>query len=341
MDILNPRTLKQRSAQTLAAAKMPRKLLFMYLVASMLLSVALTLADLLLSHAIGSTSGLSGLGTRSVLSTMQTVLPFISLLAMMCWDLGYRSAMLRISRGAHTDEKTLVGGFSLFGPALRSALIQGMLYAAAIIVCSNIGSAIFALSPLSDDFSDLITPMLTQTTALSDELLFGEETMLALVDSMLPALVIILVLFAIVAVPLSYRLRMVDFALIDDPRAGALSAIRKSRTMMRGNCKALFRLDLHFWYYYLLSVLAGLLCNGDTLLAAFGVTLPINATLAGFLFYALYFAATFAVQLPLRNRVEQVYALAYDELRPKPRETQGVVLGNIFDLASQQKRSEP
>lgn len=336
MNILDPRELRVTAEQRLERAPVARKILPIYLAVSMALTVLLSLVDLLLSNFIDGTSGLSGMGMRAILSTVQTVLPYVSILFALYWDLGYQSAMLRISRGQHADEKTLLHGFSLFGVALRSTLLQSAMYLALLMACSYAGSILFMMLPFSDPLTDLLTPFVTESTLLSGQLMLDEATMLAMLKAMIPAIVLIVIVYAIVAIPIAYRLRMVNYALIDAPRAGALAAIRASRSMLKGNCKALFKLDLSFWLYYVLTVLATALCYGDTLLALCGVTLPIPATISSYVFYALYVLALFAIDLSMRNRMEQVYALAYEKLRPKPQSTGGVVLGNIFELAKQQ-----
>ena len=60
--------------------------------------------------------------------------------------------------------------------------------------------------------------------------------------------------------------------------------------------------------------------------------LPWSGDVSYFLFYGLYLAATLALVYFLRNRVDVTYALAYEALRPKEKETSGVVLGNIFNM---------
>ncbi len=336
MNILDPRALKANAEQTLERAPSARKILPIYLAVSMALTVLLSLLDLLLSSRISGTSGLSGMSSRAILSTAQTVLPYVSIFFALYWDLGYQSAMLRISRGQQADEKTLLHGFSLFGPALRSFLLQSAMYVALLLLCSYAGSLIFMMLPLSDPLTELLTPFLTESTILSGQLVLDDATMLAMMKAMLPALALILIVYAIAVIPIAYRLRMVNYALLDAPRAGAFAAIRASRAILKGHCKELFKLDLSFWWYYLLTVLASVVCYGDSILALFGVELPIPASISGYVFYALYVVAVFAINLPLRNRIEQVYALAYDALRPKPQSTGGVVLGNIFDLAKEQ-----
>ena len=93
----------------------------------------------------------------------------------------------------------------------------------------------------------------------------------------------------------------------------------------------LFKLDLSFWWYYALLLLASCVSYGDVILPMLGIQLPINETIGFYLFFFLYLVMLFAIYYFLRNGVEVAYAKAYDSIRDKPADN-GVVLGNIFDM---------
>ena len=149
---------------------------------------------------------------------------------------------------------------------------------------------------------------------------------------MLPILGIFLVVFLAFVLPIIYRYRMADFVLLDHPEAGALYALRESRQMMRGSRFGLFRLDLSFWWYYVLLFLANALAYGDWLLSFAGISLPLSGTAAYYLFALLSLAANFLVFYLLYNRLNVTYALAYGQVRPKEDDRGGAVLGNIFQM---------
>ena len=92
------------------------------------LSLLLTVFDYILSDMISGTGGLSQLGTRTILSTLQSMLPIVQMLVMLGWNAGYAIAVLRIIRRQNTDHTTLMTGFSLFFPMLRSLLLEGLIY---------------------------------------------------------------------------------------------------------------------------------------------------------------------------------------------------------------------
>ena len=110
-----------------------------------------------------------------------------------------------------------------------------------------------------------------------------------------------------------------------------MAALRASSKMMRRNSLKLLKVDLHLWWYFLLSILCNLIAYGDMLLPMVGVNLPFNETVSFFVFYGVYLAAMFGVNYCFRNRVEATYMMAYESICPRPEENT-VVLGNIFDM---------
>jgi hypothetical protein len=158
-------------------------------------------------------------------------------------------------------------------------------------------------------------------------LVLDDAVLLPAMDAMLPMMVLFVLLCAVLSIPVSYRLRMYCFCLIDAPRGGALRAISTSRRIMRRNCFRLFRLDLSFWWYHGLLAIAGTV----QMLPLLGLPLPLSFDAQYYLFYGIYLILVTAVYTLMRNRVETTYAAAYETLREKPEEN-AVVLGNIFDM---------
>jgi uncharacterized membrane protein len=108
---------------------------------------------------------------------------------------------------------------------------------------------------------------------------------------------------------------MADYALIDAPAAGARVAIQRSTLMMKGNRIGLLKLDLSFWWYYLLDLLTMGLMYLDVILALAGILLPIPTEFSWLVFYVLYLAGQVALNWWARNRLECTYAVAYEILR--------------------------
>lgn len=332
MDIRNTRSLKTFAAERLETAREEKKIVLIYAGLIIGLAALTTVLRYVLGLQISQSGGLSNLGTRSILSTVQTMLPLVQSLVVMCLELGYMAAMLRVARGQYVSPQTLRLGFDRFWPLLRCCVLQGLIYAGLAIGSVYLASMIFVMSPWGQPFMTVLAPLMTETSVLSPELLLDEAVYYELLSTMMPLMVILVIVFCVFALPISYRFRMANYVIIDKPALGAFAALRESRKMMRGNCLRLLKLDISFWWYHLLLLGASLVGDGDQWLALLGVELPFSADVAYFLFYALYLALTFGVYYLLRNRVEVAYGLAYDAVKPEEKKDSGVVLGNIFDM---------
>lgn len=326
MDIRNRSALKQDAARALNRGRDPKKLITYYAGITVLVALALTLINFLLEQQIAGKGGLSNLGTRSMLSTVQTLLPIVQMVVLMCLEFGYLHGMLRIARGQYADHTDLKVGFHLYGPILRITLLQGLLFAAIGVITFYVAIQIFLLTPWGAPVMEILLPFVEAGTTVLDE-----ATALQVGEYMMPMLIIFLILYLVVVIPLAYRFRMANFALLDEPRAGAIAALRASRKMMRHNSISLLKLDLSFWWYYALQALATVLCYGDLILVYMGVQLPFDPVVSSFLFYGIYLAVLFGIHYFLRNAVEATYIMAYESLHEKPKDN-GVVLGNIFDM---------
>ena len=332
MELSNPSELIRSSDQRLAQAPQARKIVLIYAGISLILALVFTLADYLLGLGVSRTGGLANMGSRAILSAVQTVLPFIHTGIAMCVDLGYLSAALRIARGQYASAQSLRLGFDRFWPLLRLTVILGLIYLGIGTVSVYVSSMLFVMTPLSSSFMSLLTPLLSQASAADPTVLLDEAAYGQLVSAMTPVFVISILIFCLAAAPVFYRYRMADYLLIDHPGMGALAILRESRQMMQGNRRKLLKLDLRLWWYYALVLLTTGLAYGDMLLPLMGISLPWSDTFSYYLFYGLYLGAQFALTLCLRNRVQTTYALAYDSLCPRQTQSQGVVLGNIFQM---------
>ena len=330
MLIPSVRAIKAETDRALRRAREPQKVILGYAGITVLLSALLTVANALLSNRIEGTGGLANFGIRSILSTAQSVLPMIQSIVLLCLEFGYFHAILRLSRGQYADHTDLKVGFRRFGAIVRLTLWQYFLIFGITMILFYLSMQIFILTPLADPLLDLLTPLVTLAGSNAAAMM-DEATMNQAVRLMVPMLIIYGIVCCLVLIPLLYRFRMASFVLLDEPNGRAFAALRTSIRLMKRNSFRLFKLDLSFWWYYGLLLLANVVAYCDMLLPMLGVTLPFNDTVAFYLFFFLYLAMLFAIYYFLRNPVEIAYAKAYDAIRDKPVDD-GVVLGNIFDL---------
>ena len=332
MNIREISALKSTAGERLANAKDARKIALIFGGLNAGLALLVTGLSFYLDMQIGQTGGLRNIGIRSALASVQPLLSIVQVAALMCLELGYLAAMLRISRGQYTSPQTLRAGIQRFFPLLRMELLQILIYLGIAMIAGTLSVQFFMLTPMSDGLMNVLTPILGSGTEQEAVAMLGDEkiTML-LMREMVPCYLLMLAVFAAAAIPVAYRYRMARYVLLDKPAVGAVAALRESRRMMRKNGIALFRLDVSFWWYYGVNLLAAAVCYGDTLLGFAGIRLPWSGNVSYFLFYGLYLVVTLVSCVFLRNRVEVTYAEAYDAVRPKE-QTEGVVLGNIFQM---------
>ena len=330
MNIRNLRQLHETARQRLDQAQYKNQIILIYAGISIGLSALVTVVTYFLGEQISQTGGLSNMGLRSVLSTVKAVLPLLQNLVLLCLELGFLNAMLRMSRGLYTSPQSLRAGLPRFWAAIRVTLLLSFRYLLIGICSFYLAVMIFTMTPLSRETISILEPLVSQMTVMDTELVLEAPVMAQLVNSMTPAFVIWGLLLLVTLVPVFYRYRLANYVLMYKPAYGALMALGESKVLTRKNCFALFKVDLSLWWYYLLVGLSTVLCYGDTICALVGVALPWSDTVSYFLFYGLFLAAQGALYYFFGNRVGITYALAYEALKPREEPTGGVVLGNIF-----------
>ncbi len=267
-----------------------------------------------LSLGIGDTGGLGGLDDRAILETLQSLLQLANGLLMPFWQIGLVAAAICLVRGRDFGPKTLLEGFRHFGPVLRVNLLRWGIYFVMMILAMQVASTVFVMTPLAGDLYKITEQMLeTGVTDLS--VVLSPEAMQALLLKMLPFMLGAALLFL---VPVAYRLRMMDYVVMDTPQLGAFYALRLSLYMTRKKCKQLFRLDLSFWWFYVLEALTLAVCYGDLLLGFAGVQLPGSAQVWSLVTYALGILLQLGLYVWKKDLLAATYAAAYEALLPPP-----------------------
>jgi len=310
-----PSSLRARAGESLRQTQRPGRVILIHTGAMLLLSLILTVADFLLNQQISATGGLDGMGLRSILTTIRSTLQLSQLIILPFWQIGYTYYTLKVARGENAGLSDLLEGFRRWAPVLRLkilVLIMGILLA---VISGYAASILFAMTPWA-------TPLIT---LVSDEGMTEEALLEALPaisqEIMVPILVIFGLCFLAGFVYLFFRFRLAELWLMAHPEGGALAALHNSRLAMRGNCKAMFRIDLHFWWFYILELLVTALCFGDTVLNALGMEMTTDAFWHYLIFFCLYIWAQMSLYWWKRNEVCVTYAHAYLELCTDPVET--------------------
>ena len=332
MNLRNLRQIREFAPERLKASPAQQKIVMIYAGLALGLTLLVTVLNHLLGMQIDNYGGLSNLGKKSMLSSIQSMLPLAQSAVAMCLEVGYLAAMLRIARGMYSSPQTLRLGFDRFWVLLRCSIFKGLLLAGVVFGCTYLGILVFLWTPFSAEAEEILLPIVSQMTMLNTSFAIDDATYAQLMQAMIPCFVFCGIMMLVLGGPIFYALRMTNYVIIDKPALGALAAMRESRKMMRGNRLQLLKLDISLWWYYLATAVASVVCYGDVLLPMLGIQLPVSETVSFFGFYGLYLLVSFGILYFLRNRVEVTYALAYDAVKPEEKQDSGVVLGNIFQM---------
>lgn len=305
-----------RNARERTRGEETRKIAAIHAGIALGVALIITLIQVVLSEGIAQTSGLSGLGMRSILETAGTLLQWANAVATPFWNLGFVFAALLWVRGRSARPKDLLQGFRRFGPYLRLLLAKGMLIFFISLACIYLSSYIFMLTPWAE-------PVIAFAEAAAMDMEVAGELVAqmdisqvdALLASMIPVFVIWAILCLLVLVPRLYSFRMAEFIMLEEQKVGGVAAMLLSSRMMRKRRWKLFLLDLRLWWYYGLQLLCFGLYFADLWLPMLGVALPFGDEWSWLVFYVGYLISLFAVRTFLRPQVDAAYALVYEDLR--------------------------
>ena len=311
---MDPLQLHNASRRSLEQTPNPRWVVLIHTGVILLVSLLLSVVDHLLNRQIGTTGGLSGLDTRSLLTTIQSLLRLAQMILLPFWQIGYTYYTLRVARQQEAGLSDLTQGFRRFGPVLRLQLLTGGMLMIVAIGCAYLSSFLFALLPGSSSLMESILSL--AESDLSEEVLI-ETLGNAYLETLTPFMIVYAVLLVAGVVFVLFRYRMASLWLMDHPDGRALAALVGGRKILRGNWKAIFRVDLHFWWFYLLEVLVTVLCYGDKLLSVMGVEMTLDAFGNYLIVFCVYLFAQLALYGWKGNEVSVTYAHAYLSLLPE------------------------
>ena len=339
MNLKKPRAIRAAALESLATQPNHRKVSLVYAGFSALLSLAVTVITFILGQKIDNMTGLANMGNRAVFSTIRSTLPVAQLIFLIGWEMGYLMCAVRYARRRYVEPMDLKNGFSRFWLIIRAKVLMGFIYIGIALVSMYVSMFIFMSLPISSAFLEIMLPLAESVSVLNPTILIDQATANALIAAGWPSWVIFAVVFPLVSLPTYYGFRMVSFCIADSGSKGALMAMRESKAMMKGHKWELFKLDLSFWWFFLLEGAISVLGYLDLILPSVGIPLPWSGTVSYFAFYIAAMAGQVALYWACLNRVTVSRAVFYDGIRPQEA-TGGVTLGNIFDLAKDYKEYE-
>ena len=318
MDIKDRRGIREEAAQALEqASDTPKKLIWIYGLVITGISLLLTLLDFILGHQIGQAEGLSGMDLRTLLETTQMLLQYANMIVMPFLNFGLVYIMIRFVRREQAVKGDLLQGFRRFGTVFLLLLLQMVILNMIAMICLQASALLFMATPMSQPFQELVGPILEQGGEMpTDPAVIG-----AALGKAMPMVIVFVLLYLAAFIPLTYHFRMAQYLAVDSPRVGAFGCLTGSWKMMRGNCVDMFKLDLGFWWFYVLQAVINVAANLPMILTAAGVELPMSPEGASFLCFGIYLVLNLALIVWAKVRVETTYAVAYDRLRGNYTET--------------------
>lgn len=288
MAIFDLHGLRQRASELDRANRVhSRKLVLVYCGVLALLSLGGNALMLLLDARMEGTGGLGGLGMRSVLQTIEEALYYGTVLFGPFWAAGFAYSMLHMVRGRSPELRDLTQGFRRFGRILGATLYQVLLSISMVLATATITTLLTA--PL---VKDPVHATLAETLVVDG---------------------VWLVLFLTIFIRILYSFRMSVYLMMDR-QIGGVASLFLSRRLMRGRKRQLFRLDLSYWWYYVLGLIFSVVGYLDAVFVVLGIELPMDPTVMFFGTMIVYFVLNTALSLWKKCEVDAACMLFYEEV---------------------------
>ncbi len=307
--------LKRKARSALdGAGYSHRKFVLLHTGGILVVNLVVSLLIAAIGNQVNESVGLGGMQTRAFWSTLENLLLAIIPLVILFWDASYYHISMGFARGNQMLPKDLLAGFRRPISVLGCSLLPGLHYLARGILCTLLASVLFSMSPFAQPLMDLVQQLPTQL--VNGELMYvlDEATQELIAQQAAPMMIMCFVLFIPIAAPVFYRYRLSMYLLLDDKERDALSALRGSRWRMQGRKVELFRLDLSFWWYYLLQLAVTAVCYIDFWLPMLGIQLPVNGPVLAIAAYLVYAVCQLTLDFLAKNQVQTTYAIAYDTI---------------------------
>ena len=314
------KTLKQEAAQKVEQLTCnPRKILLIYAAVAFGVALVAALMNVFLNSQVAQTGGLDGLKVKTLWETTATVSELALAILTPIWSLGLAYVALNFARGKNVEPKDLTAGFNRFFAGIGLYLLTILLYILAALITVYIGTSFMGVLANTEKLNVVLQPFAAAIEAdpnvLYDPAFIQTLPLLDILACLWLPLVLIFLIMLVFIVFLGYRMRLASYYLMDNPRMGAMQAIRKSFSSMRGHVFAFLRLDLSYWWYYGLMILFGSSALATVIPYLFGISQISDLGAVGIQF--LSSGALCALYWWKGAQVETTFALAYENLKIK------------------------
>ena len=316
MTILNNSALRaQATGRVRQHPREARLLVLVYCGVIAALSLGSSGLNLLLDSRIGQTGGLDGMGMRTLLQTIQEVMYYVNFLFGPFWSAGFLYAMLRMVRGGRPEVNSLTEGFRRIGRILGHLAFQFLVVFGLLLAAVNLASVLFSFSSYGAEFAEMMMPVLEEPNLIAADgsVNLSVIPMEVIYKAAVPMLVLICVIFLPVYLYALMCFRM-SLYLVMERSLGGVRAHFESARLMQGHKLQLLKLDLSYWWYYLLGIVISVAAYLDQILPLMGVELPFSPSVLYFLAMGLYCLLNLALSLWKKCEVDAAYVLAYEAI---------------------------
>ncbi len=315
----NRKRLKETVASRITDANYNPRTLSLIHSGVFLLGLALVLtAQYILYQKIAATGGLSGIGTRTVLETVQAVLLIVFAALIPFWRFGIYYSAVEVVRKRTAGPDALTAGFYRFSSVLLLKLLQILGCMILVAPCVSVGVSLLSATPWYAEFEEAWLPILEQMSQGQSVELDGGQ-IAELLRASRPVLYISLMIYTPAIVYLSYRVRMAKYLIMDDSEdCSAFRSLIISWRMTRRRLSTLISLDVSFLWFGALKVLAVALAGLGPVLVLLEIPLPVAKEVACFGSMGLGIVLLLVLSWLFGAKRRITYAIAYDGFRLPP-----------------------
>lgn len=275
-----------------------------YLAVGLVLAVTTMICGLLMEQ----TDGLGDMEKRTLISTVEMLVILAVQAFIPLWSAGFTCCAMGFARQQNVENRNLLDGLRRWPVLLRLSLLEGLIYLSISYLLMMAVVTVYMMTPAG------LQMVLTMSSAVNVTTELTPEMQDALLKTLEPVYLIWLPIVMAISLFLSYQFRLARYRVLDEDRPGAIRALLQSIRMIHRHRWQLVKLDLSWWWFYLLIVPVNGILFLPELLTALHVTLPVNGDIAYLLCYCVYAAALFGLYTLGLAKVETSYAIFYQTL---------------------------
>lgn len=284
-----------------------RSLILVYTLVTLGVNLVVLFLGQYLAGATDDLGGLTNAGSRAALGSLSMLLPLVSSLGLMLLDAGFSCSVLDVSRGRDPQPKDLLQALPQTHKILWTGVKMTLLMIPVMYLLAMVISMV--ITPVILSQSEALVTAFLEATSQQQQM----EAMMAILtperlNGMVTGMLILSYGFLLI---LFFRRRLAFFFLQDHPDVPAGFLSKGSIGLLKGYSKDFLRLDLGFWWYY---VLIGVSVGLSMLDPAWFSFLPISSEAVTMILSVIGLVLQAALFYYGKSRIWIAYALAYDQV---------------------------